>query len=184
MANQTWTGTAGADLVNKSLSTDAWTMNGLAGNDTLYGGKGNDVINGGAGNDYIGGGAGYDTLSGGSGNDTIIASSGGSIIDGGSGRDRFLGGAGTDTFRFSNNSTSADGTGSDHVMGFTPGVDKIALFANSWNPGSSFEISQSSVNANLFYVKVFDEGHDWTDTIAVGVKSGDGAVTASDIIWA
>ena len=55
------------------------TINGTAGNDTLYGSSGNDTLNGGDGddtlygfngNDTLTGGAGYDVLRGGTGDDT------------------------------------------------------------------------------------------------------------------
>lgn len=62
--------------------TNGVTINGEAGNDTLWGSNGNDTIDGGAGNDSLFGGAGSDTLTGGTGSDTFqfTATSGSDVI--------------------------------------------------------------------------------------------------------
>ena len=80
-------------------------IDGLAGDDTLYGGPGggDDVINGGSGNDSIFGGQGDDTLIGGPGDD------------------RLAGGPGADVFVF------GPGDGADTVTDFSGGADKIDL---------------------------------------------------------
>ncbi len=65
----------GNDLVDLTSSNfilnNAVTINGEAGNDTLWGSNGDDVINGDAGNDSLFGGSGSDTLTGGTGSDTF-----------------------------------------------------------------------------------------------------------------
>ena len=65
----------GNDLVDLTSSNfilnNAVTINGEAGNDTLWGSNGDDVINGGDGNDTIFGGTGNDALTGGLGADTF-----------------------------------------------------------------------------------------------------------------
>jgi Ca2+-binding RTX toxin-like protein len=63
------------------------TLNGGAGNDSLFSYEGNDTLAGGLGNDYIDGGAGNDSLIGGVGNDTFEGVYNGDIIDGGEGID-------------------------------------------------------------------------------------------------
>lgn len=64
------------------------TVNGLDGQDGIFGGLGNDVLNGGAGNDFLDGSEGDDTLSGGDGNDDLFEDfSGTSTVDGGAGDD-------------------------------------------------------------------------------------------------
>lgn len=71
------------------------TINGTAGDDTLFGTDDADIINGLDGNDTIDGGLGADTLNGGAGDDTFRFSSlrsstvdyGRGLIDGGSGYD-------------------------------------------------------------------------------------------------
>ena len=81
------------DIVNR--------IDGLAGNDSLYGaglddrllgGAGNDVLHGYGGNDDLQGGSGDDWLGGDLGNDTLIA---------GGGNDTLIGGGGNDLYRIS-----------------------------------------------------------------------------------
>ena len=77
------------NVFSASISTNAYTLSGLGGNDTLlgydandslYGGDGNDSLSGLGGNDYLEGGAGNDTMSGGTGNDTYIVDSAGDVV--------------------------------------------------------------------------------------------------------
>jgi Ca2+-binding RTX toxin-like protein len=81
----TFNGTALADTINRSASTTADLINGLAGNDTLIGSNFNDPLDGGTGNDSMSGGLGndlyiVDSVSdivseiGGGGNDTVQSS--------------------------------------------------------------------------------------------------------------
>ena len=62
--------------------TNGVSINGEAGNDTLWGSNGNDTIDGGTGNDSLFGGAGDDALTGGSGSDTFqfTATAGSDVI--------------------------------------------------------------------------------------------------------
>jgi len=63
----------GNDIVDLTsdnfVLTNGVSINGEAGNDTLWGSNGNDTIDGGAGNDSLFGGVGQDTLTGGIGSD-------------------------------------------------------------------------------------------------------------------
>ena len=77
------------DTVNGSASTDAMTVFGGGGNDTITGGSGNDSISGGSGDDTLTGGDGNDTIDGGTGADTITLADGDSA-SGGDGDDTFL----------------------------------------------------------------------------------------------
>jgi hypothetical protein len=74
-----------------TLTGQAVTHQGTAGDDTLTGGAGTDVIVGGDGADFVVSGGGADLMHGGAGNDIFVAS------DAGFGR--LDGGAGTDTVR-------------------------------------------------------------------------------------
>ena len=82
-------------------------LDGLAGNDTLYGGPG-------GGDDVMRGGPGDDTLYGGQGDDSLA---------GEAGADRLIGGPGADLFVFT------PGDGDDVVTDFTGGTDRIDLTA-------------------------------------------------------
>lgn len=62
-------------------------VNGLGGNDTLYGGTGDDTLEGGDGNDNLVGKFGNDHLLGGLGNDNLWGGYGDDILEGGEGND-------------------------------------------------------------------------------------------------
>jgi hypothetical protein len=92
--------TAGADRLS-GYDDIANRIDGLAGNDTLYGaglddrllgGDGNDVLVGYGGNDELQGGSGDDWMDGVLGNDTLIA---------GGGNDTLIGAGGNDLYRIS-----------------------------------------------------------------------------------
>jgi Ca2+-binding RTX toxin-like protein len=92
--------TAGSDQLG-GYGDIANRIDGLAGNDTLYGaglgdrllgGAGNDVLHGYGGNDDLQGGSGDDWLGGDLGNDTLIS---------GGGHDTLVGGGGNDLYRIS-----------------------------------------------------------------------------------
>ncbi|HEY0024466.1 MAG TPA: calcium-binding protein, partial [Longimicrobium sp.] len=117
--------TAGNDTLYGYATDDV--LNGLEGNDTLYGAGGADTLEGGAGddnlqgqdgNDLLLGGVGTDSLSGGSGaddlqgqdgNDYLYGDAGNDVFDGGAGNDYLSGGSGADLYRF------GGGSGSDTV---------------------------------------------------------------------
>jgi len=65
------------------------TIDGLDGNDRLFGKGGDDTLNGGNGNDYLDGGTGNDTLHGDAGNDTLQGRAGVDFMYGGAGDDVF-----------------------------------------------------------------------------------------------
>ena len=82
-----------------TLSQLASKNNGTVNGDTLYGFNSiANTINGLAGNDVMYGGDLNDLLSGGDGNDTIIANSGADTLNGGLGNDNMQGNAGADTY--------------------------------------------------------------------------------------
>jgi predicted extracellular nuclease len=103
-ANETLSGTSGADLILGLAGSD--TLSGDGGGDLLCGGVGQDALGGGdgddtlegeRGNDVLSGGDGNDVLRGGDGNDSLSGDSGNDTLTGGRGADAFSGGAGTDT---------------------------------------------------------------------------------------
>ncbi|MEP9360968.1 Calx-beta domain-containing protein [Sphingomonas sp. KR3-1] len=110
IGNDTLNGTAGEDTLWGSLGND--TLNGLGGHDLLDGSLGNDVLNGGDGNDKLYGGLGKDELHGGTGNDALY---------GGLGNDKLWGDAGADSFHFSWLE------GNDTIYDFNTSQDQIVL---------------------------------------------------------
>lgn len=68
-ANDTFTGTPGADLLLGNQGDDSLT--GIGGQDVLCGGNGTDVVSGGDGPDALSGDKGSDTLTGGAGADAF-----------------------------------------------------------------------------------------------------------------
>jgi len=88
-------------------------LDGGSGGDHLYGGAGADTLNGEDGEDSLNGGAGDDTLLGGDGMDVLI---------GGGGSDILIGEGGMDLFHL-----EQDDDGTDTVLGFTLGEDKIQI---------------------------------------------------------
>jgi cysteinyl-tRNA synthetase len=98
---------------------DVWLGNAAA--ETFGALNGNDVFNGMGGNDWLYGGAGNDKMFGGAGADRLFGQWNNDLLDGGKGADTLKGGAGIDRFVFEK------GTGTDTVLDFTDGTDKIRI---------------------------------------------------------
>ncbi|MEH3038233.1 MAG: calcium-binding protein [Sphingomonas adhaesiva] len=112
-------------------------VNGSAVANRLVGGAGNDVMQGLDGNDYLQGDEGSDALFGGNGNDSLLGGAGDDFLIGGAGDDSLRGGLGRDTFLF------APASGSDRLVDFDPGQDKIVLTSASSLavPGGDFDVT-------------------------------------------
>jgi glucose/arabinose dehydrogenase len=116
---------------NGSVSDPDVNLQGLGGNDIIYGGSGNDTLDGGDGNDTLYGGYGNDMLMGGPGSDQIIGGPGNDTMMAGTdgGQDFFDGGAGWDQAAFNVAAGSAtivhnpDGTAS---IAYSGGVDIVS----------------------------------------------------------
>ena len=87
------TGGTAADTLRGDAAS---TINGGAGNDSIFGGTGNDVLNGDAGNDQITTDTGNDNVNGGDGDDTLVFAGNLSALD------TVAGAAGTDTISLTN----------------------------------------------------------------------------------
>ncbi|WP_420003967.1 Hint domain-containing protein [Arenibacterium sp. LLYu02] len=143
----------GDDLIDDISGSAGWvyddTLDGGAGNDTIYAGSGNDLVYGGSGNDYaygedgddtIDGGSGSDRLDGGNGNDVIYGGDDGDWIEGGSGNDLLEGQGGSDSILAgSGNDTVRGGDGNDYLYGdsgddsLDGGADgDMFFFASGW----------------------------------------------------
>jgi Ca2+-binding RTX toxin-like protein len=144
-----------------TLKSSADRIDGLGGDDIIYGGYGDDIINGGVGDDRLYGDAGNNFLDGGPGNDILEALSGSSNLFGRDGDDRFYanpglnditnisGGRGNDTITGGNNiggdegddlieiwntrvnGTAYGGTGSDTIRGELPIEGRFAVWGDS-----------------------------------------------------
>jgi Ca2+-binding RTX toxin-like protein len=109
-ANETLTGTAGADLLVGDRGNDS--LAGLGGADVLCGGRGQDTASGGDDDDALEGGRGIDSLSGGEGNDVLRGGRGGDSLHGDGGDDTLTGNGGADAF--------SGGLGTDTNTDLTP----------------------------------------------------------------
>lgn len=120
------TGSANGDTL-RGTATEAATVDGGAGADTITVGSAADSVTGGAGNDTITAGGGNDTVAAGDGNDNITMAAGTVSVDGGAGNDTVnmdatltasdvvAGGDGTDTLQLDAVATAATAAG---VTGF------------------------------------------------------------------
>ena len=111
------------------------------GSDTIFGGAGNDTLRGGAGNDVIADMSGNDDLDGGDGNDVINALAGDDRVTGGNGDNIVLGGTGADMFYQA-------GTGTDRILDFQIGIDKIALSSSVTDFQTLIASAQDITDAN------------------------------------
>lgn len=128
-------GTAYADTIvgfdGQSNSGDIYTnvfyggagndsLDGLGGDDQLYGGTDADTVLGGSGNDLVQGDAGTDRLLGGDGNDTVLGGDGNDTAYGDAGNDKMAGDAGNDLLY--------GGDGNDSVSG---GADNETVYGDA-----------------------------------------------------
>lgn len=131
-------GNGGNDTINGGAGYDK--IDGGDGKDTIVGGTGNDSINGGEDDDIINGGAGNDTIDGGNGNDTINGRNDNDTIDAGTGSDKLYGGSGKDIFNYEAINDSLF-TSPDTIMDFETGIDKIDISLLSKISNSFFHIN-------------------------------------------
>jgi Ca2+-binding RTX toxin-like protein len=124
-------------------------LEGLGGDDTIFGGSSFDILEGGEGDDVLFGGGGFDNVHGGAGNDLIDSrehDAGGSY-SGGAGDDTLLGGAGDESFGLGADygDDSIDGGGGVDAISFATFdgtqsgavIDLAAGTANGGGPAGS-----------------------------------------------
>ncbi len=129
----TFVGTSGNDILTL-WKGEIGTLQGMEGNDMLYGTNGNDILNGGAGNDY---------LTGGLGNDVYLFG-----LDGGQDRiyDSDSSAGNMDTVLFGSGIAADDitfshgGYGGDLVLGINGTIDQVTL--QNWGSGDDCRIEQ------------------------------------------
>jgi Ca2+-binding RTX toxin-like protein len=105
------------------------------------------------------GNGGDNSLQGGLGDDFLSAMGGNDVITSGSGNDLLLGGAGADTFRFAGGET-----GSDRILDFTSGSDRIALSGTGFVHSATIGLVQgpgalSATSANSSFIYDQTNGH-------------------------
>ena len=142
-------------------------IDGLDGNDYLWGGEKDDIIDGGADDDTLYGYGGDDRLIGGDGNDTINGGDGNDVIDGGTGSDLLYGGDGADVIRFGRG-YGADNFGSSNTAAFR--LDTVDLFDINAEDVSLFRTDD--------VLKVLVKGSN--DSLTVGYYFASGSATTVD----
>ncbi len=202
-------GTDGNDVL--TAAADTTSVQGLGGDDTIYGfqggiptasnasldgGEGNDIVYGGAGAEVISGGVGSDTLTGGAGNDVVygfqagsssVASGadGGDVLAGGAGNDTLYGGAGSDTY------TYELGDGNDVIQDTGAIGDTDVLKLGEGITKDSITISRGTTeddwggtyNENYLVLTFVDGGTVRWDGSVEQIEFADGSVWTSDEIF-
>jgi Ca2+-binding RTX toxin-like protein len=178
-------GTNGNDTLNYSTRADNLKINGLGGNDTLYGGLGNDTLYGSSGNDKLYAGGGDNYMEGGLGNDTIVGGTGNDTIVGGGGNDMLYAGTGHDVFRFApDNCGWTAATGGDTIIGFkglgSGGQGDIIEFLN-YGPDAHLEYigSSAKVVGQQYYAIYATPGTDEANRVDLLTIKVDAATAAT-----
>ena len=149
-------------------------LDGLGGDDSIYGGAGPDGIRGGTGNDYVYGRGGNNVLAGDDGNDRLYADGGNDTMEGGAGDDVLDGAAGDDVL---SGDAGSDilirGTGSDTLFGGGGPVDGLfydRLASQADGVEDVFRIFNPGAQTIGVYQSVegFEPGVDKIDVTATG----------------
>jgi Ca2+-binding RTX toxin-like protein len=125
----TITGTDGDNTLAGNGGGD--TIVGHGGDDDISGNTGADVLQGEGGDDQVSGGAGADMLVGGAGDDDISGGAGSDTLEGGLGADALVGGAGFDVATYANASAGVNakiseaGTGGEALGDVLSGIEKL-----------------------------------------------------------
>ncbi|MED4330902.1 calcium-binding protein, partial [Schinkia azotoformans] len=120
-------------------------LNGLGGNDTLYGANGDDQLDGGIGDDKVYGGNGSDIIWGGTGQDTLYGEYGNDVLHGGEGNDSLYGSYGNDELD--------GGAGNDYLEG-SYGND-VYLFGR--NSGQDTVSDYDSTSGNIDIIRIAED---------------------------
>ncbi|ARC87645.1 calcium-binding protein [Rhodovulum sp. MB263] len=180
-------GSAGNDLIDISDS-DGGTVDGGAGNDTIWGGYEPSILYGGDGHDQIHGCSDYDILHGGNGNDSLYGylysdselwgDDGDDYLDSGDSDGELHGGAGNDTLIAGEGAPLLDGgpgddyiyteLGQDDIDGGT-GNDTLVIAAPYYPIDYDLDISQGGGIRGIEYADITLA--DGNDTIRLGIAS-------------
>ena len=156
----TYNGTAvGETIVGDQAGAAADTINGLGGNDVLFGVQLNDILNGGDDDDQLYGGDGNDQMNGGNGNDRLEAGTGTDTLNGDDGNDLLFVSIGANTI---NGGAGSDLLHFDYINA-TSGI--TANFTNVWTGGTG-----SLAGGTVTAIEGFDYfgGTNFNDTVITG----------------
>jgi Ca2+-binding RTX toxin-like protein len=169
------------DDIDPSLTNNADSLVGGAGNDTIYGqddadtiegGTGNDVLDGGIDNDLILGGTGDDSLVGGHGDDNLFGEDGNDTLSGGDGNDNVDGDEGDDTLAGDAGNDTLVGDGGADVLDGGTGNDQ--LYGGTGNDTlTAGEGADALFGADDEDTFVIDAGNGLGDTIVGGEGGSD-----------
>lgn len=122
-SNQTIEGSAGQDTLYGADGSDL--LNTYAGNDLVYGFGGDDTVDAGYGFDTVYGGMGNDYIQGGFNGDQLYGEDGNDDLRGGNGLDLIVGGAGNDTIRGAKGTDTLTGGDGADVFVFEKEIDGV-----------------------------------------------------------
>ena len=155
--------TLGADAGNLAAGDKLTSIENIIGSDhkdVLIGNAVKNQLDGGAGDDTLLGGLGNDILVGGAGDDMLFGGDGMDVLIGGGGSDILIGEGGMDLFHL-----EQDDDGTDTVLGFTLGEDKIQIdIDEDVQDGFTLadlglEIIESSDGLHAHIVNASDDSH-------------------------
>jgi Ca2+-binding RTX toxin-like protein len=149
-------GTSNADTLY-GFNGIANTINGLEGNDAIYGGDLNDKLNGNEGSDLIYGYAGNDTITGDIGDDNLQGMDGDDSITAGDGNDALYGGNGNDALigGLANDSMQGNNGADVYTIAKLDGQDII----NNYDTDASVDVVKFSNVASKDIKAVYDSGY-------------------------
>jgi hypothetical protein len=141
-------GTAGANTLTVDGTTNLSSLSiaGSGGDDTIQLANGGVTLN--LTNNAL---SAISKVVGGTGNDNITASSSGGSLEGGSGNDTLTAGAAIDTFIYAANQAA---NGTDTIVGFTTGQDKLDLraFSTVGTPTQITAAADANADGEVFYL--------------------------------
>jgi len=146
--------------------TDALTITGGGGEDTIQGGDANDEIRGGQQKDTLEGGKGDDLLKGGNHNDSLIGGEGDDTLRGENTADTLNGGDGNDTLYGAGNNQSGDNNKWADVFIVSPGNDTIEDFV--------FGLHKLEDSDDYFWDLTSAQFFDDDETVKITVLNSDG----------